>query len=490
MNILLVSPKTPDTFWSFAHALPFVAKRSANPPLGLLTVAAMLPARWNLRLVDLDVERLRDDEIRWADFVFLGGMIVHRASAHEVARRCQQLQRTVIAGGALFTTGHEEFPEVEHFVLGECEEVIDALVEDLETGHLLPFYHADHFPSLDRTPVPRWDLIDLHRYATMPIQFSRGCPHDCEFCDVIVMNGRIPRTKSIPQVLAELDALCSQGWRGTVFFVDDNFIGKRARARELLRALIAWRKEHHVASKFLTEATVDLAEDPELLSLMVDAGFEQVFLGIETPELESLRECHKLQNTRRDLIESIDAIQEAGLEVMGGFIVGFDHDRPDIFERQFAFIQRAGVVTAMVGVLTALPRTRLYHRLREEGRLLAESTGNNTEALCNFVPRMGRDTVEQGYRELMRRLYEPTAFYRRVRAFLQRRPARRTRQRISGSDLHALVRSVWVLGLRERGRRAYWRFVGDVLLHHRDQFGVAMTAAIHGHHFRKVAARL
>lgn len=490
MNILLVSPKTPDTFWSFSHALPFVAKRSANPPLGLLTVAAMLPAPWHLRLVDLDVERLRDDEIRWADYVFLGGMIVHRDSAHEVARRCRQLERTVIAGGALFTTGHDAFAEIEHFVLGECEETIEALVADLEAGRPQPFYRAAHFPSLDRTPVPRWDLIDLRRYATMPIQFSRGCPHDCEFCDVIVMNGRAPRTKSIPHVLAELDALHAHGWRGTIFFVDDNFIGKRARARELLRALIEWRREHQAASKFLTEATVDLAEDPELLALMVKAGFEQVFLGIETPELESLRECHKLHNTRRGLIESIDTIQEAGLEVMGGFIVGFDHDGADIFERQFAFIQRAGVVTAMVGVLTALPRTRLYHRLHEEGRLLAESTGNNTEALCNFVPRMGRDAVEQGYRELMRRLYEPTAFYRRVDAFLQRRPARRTRRNLSRSDLHALVRTVWVLGLRERGRRAYWRFVGDVLLHHRDQFGVAITAAIHGHHFRKVAARL
>lgn len=490
MNILLVSPKTPATFWSYTHALPFVAKRSANPPLGLLTVAALLPTDWNKRLVDLDVEPLVDEQIRWADFVLLGGMIVHAESAHQIARRCRALQRPVIAGGPLFTTGHERFPEIEHFVIGEAEELIGDLVDDMRRGSLAAHYRSDRFPPLERTPVPLWDLIDLDDYATMPVQFSRGCPHDCEFCDVIVMNGRIPRTKSPSQILSELDDLRRRGWQGAVFFVDDNFIGDRRRARELLGALIAWREVHVTRMSFLTEATVELAREPEILDLMVRAGFEKVFLGIETPEEESLRECHKVQNLRSGLLESIHTIQKAGLEVMGGFIVGFDHDRPDIFDRQFRFIQRAGVATAMVGILTALPRTRLYQRLRAEGRLLAESRGDNTQAWCNFVPRLGREEVEQGYRDLMRKLYEPTAFYGRARTFLSLHRSRRRHQRLGLAELRAVLRSMWVLGLREHGRRAYWSFLGDVLLHHRDRFGLAIATAIHGHHFRKLARAL
>ena len=489
MNILLVSPKTPATFWSFAHALPFVSRRSTNPPLGLLTVAGMLPTDWDLRLVDLDVEELDDATILRADHVFLGGMIVHRESAREVARRCRRLGRTVIAGGALFLSNREDFPEIDHFVVGEAEELIEELVEDLERGSPKPLYEAEGFPSLERTPVPRWDLLCMDRYATMPIQFSRGCPFDCEFCNVIEMNGRKPRTKQPARFLAELDALFGAGWRGDVFVVDDNFIGKRQRARELLRALIDWQEQRGHPLRFLTEASVDLASDPALLALMVRAGFDKVFVGIETPDPICLRESHKLQNTGTDLGEAIRTLQEAGLEVMGGFIVGFDHDRPDVFERQFAFIQQSGVVTAMVGILTALPRTRLYRRLAREGRLLAESRGNNTEALCNFVPRLGRDTVERGYRELMRRLYDPQAYYRRARVFLRRHRAR-PRPLHGSRDLRAFLRAMWVLGVREKGRRAYWAFLLSVLLRRPRQLAMAVSVAIHGHHFRKVAASL
>jgi radical SAM superfamily enzyme YgiQ (UPF0313 family) len=449
----------------------------------------MLPPEWTTRLVDLDVEPLPDSAIRWADVVFLSGMIVHQESAHEIAHRCRALDRRLVAGGPLFTTNHQQFPEIDHFVLGEAEDVVEELVGDLRSGAPRRFYRAEGFPDIARTPIPRWELADLRRYAMMPVQFSRGCPHDCEFCDVIELNGRIPRTKSPDQVIAELDALQEQGWGGDVFIVDDNFIGKRSRARALLEALIEWRARTTVRMRFLTEATITLAEDPVLLSLMVRAGFYKVFLGIETPELESLRECHKIQNTRSDLVESIRRIQAAGLEVMGGFIVGFDHDGPDIFERQFTFIQRAGVVTAMVGILTALPRTRLYQRLKKEGRLLAESAGNNTQARCNFVPVLGRERLERGYRELMQRLYEPRAYYRRARTLLRQcRP--RTRSRVNLTDLRALARSMWILGFQERGRRDYWRFLTTVLIHHRQQFGVAVELTIHGHHFRKLAASL
>jgi radical SAM superfamily enzyme YgiQ (UPF0313 family) len=490
MNVLLLSPKTPDTFWSFAHALPFVAKRACLPPLGLLTVAGMLPEAWDLRLVDLDVEPLSDAEIDAADVVFLSGMIVHRESAHDIARRCRERGRTVIAGGPLFTTGHEEFVEIDHFVLGEAEGVVDRLVRDLQAGTLRHIYRCDDFPSLDATPPPRWDLLEFRRYASMSLQFSRGCPHDCEFCDVVVMNGHVPRTKPVERLIAELDALVLAGWSGSVFFVDDNFIGHRGKARAFLRALVDWRERRGVQIEFFTEATVDLAERPELMELMTRAGFRKVFLGIETPEVDSLRECRKLQNTRRDLAESIRRIQNAGLEVMGGFIVGFDHDAPDVFETQFAFIQRTGVVTAMVGLLTALPRTRLYQRLKREGRLLAESRGNNTEAFCNFVPRLDRGMLEQGYRDLMARLYDPRVFYDRARAFLREYRPRSAGPRVTWTETRALLRSMWVLGLRDRGRRAYWGFLVHAGLRHPRAFGTAVTLAIYGHHFRRVARNL
>ncbi len=490
MNVLLVSPRTPDTFWSFKHALPFISKKSTLPPLGLLTVAAMLPARWKVKLVDLDVSSLGDDEIRWADFVMVGGMIVHRDSAAEIARRARGLGRTVIGGGPLFTTGHENFPEIGHFVLGEAEGIMDRVVRDMEAGTLAPVYEDANRPSLAGTPVPRWDLIDLSNYAGMSVQFSRGCPFNCEFCDIIVMNGRVPRTKSPAQVVAELDALRARGWDGEVFLVDDNFIGNKRLVKELLRELIAWRRRTRSRMEFFTEASVNLADDPELLELLTSAGFRRVFLGIETPHLESLQECSKAQNTRGDLVAAVRRIQRAGIEVMGGFIVGFDHDPPDIFERQFDFIQRSGIVTAMVGILTALPQTRLYQRLAAEGRLLGESSGNNTEACLNFLPKIGREDLVEGYRRLVRALYEPEAFYARVSRFLTESRHSGPRPRVGVRQVQALVKSVWRLGVRSPGRRPYWRFLGATMLRRPGSLTTAITLTIYGHHFRRVAETL
>ena len=242
MNVLLISPRTPDTFWSFKHVLRFVSKRSTFPPLGLLTVAAMLPREWSLKVVDLNVSRLPDAELRAADVVMISAMLVHEASVREVTARCAALNKRVIAGGPLFTTGHESFPEIEHFVLGEAEELMPQLVADLEAGCVKKIYRADTRPSIALSPVPRWDLIDLRNYVTMAVQFSRGCPFDCEFCDIIVMNGRVPRTKSPAQVIAELEVLRARGWKDMVFLVDDNFIGNKVRTRELLREMIAWRE--------------------------------------------------------------------------------------------------------------------------------------------------------------------------------------------------------------------------------------------------------
>jgi len=490
MKVLLVFPRSPDTFWSFKHVLPFVSKRAAFPPLGLLTVAAMLPVDWELRLVDTNVAQLAERDIEWADWVMLSGMIVQKDSAREIARRCAALQRPVIAGGPLFTTGHADFPEIAHFVLGEAEGVIRELVEDMRAGTVKAAYRAGTYPDVDTTPVPRWDLVDLRHYVTMPVQFSRGCPFDCEFCDIVAMYGRVPRTKAPQRVVAELEALRRAGWRDMVFIVDDNFIGNKRRVRELLHALVEWRERTGPAMGFLTEASVNLADEEELLELMVRAGFKKVFLGLETPVPESLAESRKVQNKKRDLVEVVRVIQGAGLEVMGGFIVGFDSDPLDIFRRQFEFIQKSGVVTAMVGLLTALPQTRLYARLAREGRILADSVGDNTAAVLNFIPRLDRARLFAGYRELMILLYSPENYYRRVRAFLAHWQPRGPSLRLGGHDVRAFLRSLWTLGVARRGRIAFWRLFWSTLLARPRKFRAAMELAIVGFHFRTVAERL
>ena len=490
MKVLLVYPSTPETFWSLKHVLRFVSKRAVFPPLGLLTVAAMLPADWQLKLVDLNVNRLTDDDLRWADYVMLSAMIVHKTSVSEIVSRCRRLGTPIIAGGPLFTTGHAAFPDIDHFVLGEAEEIMPHVIEDMCRGTVRPTYTASSRPDIKHVPTPRWDLIDLRRYVTMSVQFSRGCPFDCEFCDIIVMNGRVPRTKSPSQLVAELEELRLRGWQDMVFVVDDNFIGNKRQAKLLLRELIQWRMQTGTKMGFMTEASANLADDAELCDLMVRAGFKKVFVGFETPSLESLKECRKLQNCRRDLVETVRILQRAGLEVMGGFIVGFDSDPIDIFQRQFEFIQRSGVATAMVGLLTALPETRLYRRLTDEGRIETESTGNNTEAALNFRPRLDREYLVNGYRELMKELYRPRNYYQRIRTFLENHRPQGPRLRISWAEVQAFLKSLWLLGFWHRGRLAYWQFCISTLLRRPRLFPVAVELAIIGYHFRRVASQL
>jgi radical SAM superfamily enzyme YgiQ (UPF0313 family) len=490
MNILLISPATPETFWSFRHVLRLVRRKTTFPPLGLLTVAAMLPREWNIRLIDLDVSSLQDADIDWADWVFLSGMIIHADSCRAVAERCAARGTPVIGGGPLFTTGSDQFPEIGHFVLGEAEHVMGQLVADMAASTVRRCYQSEEKPDLARTPIPRWDLIQLRDYAMMSVQFSRGCPFDCEFCDIVAMYGRIPRVKTPEQILRELDALLEAGWRESVFIVDDNFIGHRTKAKALLRALIDWRRRRKIPIPFTTEASLNLVDDDELLQLMVDAGFKKVFFGIETPVAESLAECGKAPNTGRDLTAAVRKIQRAGIEVMGGFIVGFDSDQPNVFERQLSFIQESGIVTAMVGLLNALPKTRLFARLTAEGRILRQTTGDNLDGVLNFIPALDRDVLVEGYRSLVKRLYAPRAYYQRALTFLgnYRRGGPKTRP--SRSDLMAFLRSLWVLGVRSRGRRAYWSYVLRSLLFHRRRFAEAMNLAILGHHYRRIAAAL
>jgi radical SAM superfamily enzyme YgiQ (UPF0313 family) len=490
MNILLVYPQNPDTFWSFKHVLRFVSKRSTFPPLGLLTVAAMLPPDWNLKLVDLNVERLKDSDLRWADYVMISAMIVHRSSVNEIVGRCRAMGKRIIAGGPLFTTGYQEFPAIQHFVLGEAEDLMAELVRDMVAGAVRHTYSAPNRPNVTQVPKPRWDLIDFKHYVTMAVQFSRGCPFDCEFCDIIIMNGRVPRTKTPEQLIGELELLRLQGWKDMVFIVDDNFIGDKKRTKALLREMIAWRERVRPRMGFFTEASVNLADDAELCELMAKAGFKKVFVGIETPIAESLQECHKLQNKGRDLVASIQTLQRAGMEVMGGFIVGFDNDQQDIFKRQFEFIQKSGVVTAMVGLLQALPQTKLYQRLKREGRLESAATGNNTEAVLNFKTKLNREFLQNGYRELMNKLYEPKVYYQRIRTFLENHRPQGPSLRVSPSDLRAFVKSFWMLGIVERGRHNYWRFFWSTLLRRPHQLRWAIELAVVGYHFRRIARRL
>jgi radical SAM superfamily enzyme YgiQ (UPF0313 family) len=489
MKILLVNPEFPDTYWSFRHALPFEGKRCAFPPLGLLTVSALLPPAWERRLVDLNVQRLKDADLEWADMVFATAMLAQKESLREVVQRAKKMGKRVVLGGPYVTSTIEELPDADCIFRGEAERTLPQFVEDVARGEMKRIYQASERPALAETPIPDFALANLKRYSAMSVQYSRGCPFSCEFCDIIEIYGRIPRTKSNQQILAEFDALKALGWRGTLFIVDDNFIGNKQRTRALLRELIEWRRTRPGIG-FFTEASMNLADDPELCALMVEAGFKKVFVGIETPSVESLEECHKLQNRNRDLVASVHTLQRAGLEVMAGFIVGFDSDKSDIFRRQFEFIQRSGVAMAMVGLLNALPQTRLWQRLKREGRLEAESTGNNTDAALNFKPKLNRDFLQSGYRELVRKLYEPRNYYQRIRTLLKSHRPTGPRLHLSWADIVACLKSFWVLGVWHRGRVGYWRLFWGTLIRHPRQFPHVIELVILGYHFRRVANSL
>lgn len=488
MNVLLVYPRYPDTFWGFRHALKFIARKAAYPPLGLLTVAALLPRGWQRRLVDLNVRALEDRDLDWADCVFVSAMDVQQESAHQVTARCRQRGKRMVAGGPLFTTRHDEFPEVDHFVLGEAEGLMAQLAVDLEKGKAQRFYGSEEKPDIRKSPMPAWELIKPRNYANLTVQYSRGCPFDCEFCDIALLNGRLPRTKDASQLIAELEAARRLGCSGTVFIVDDNFIGNRKKLKaEVLPAISDWMKEKRYPFTLFTQASIDMADDEELLTLMTDAGFDRVFVGIETPNAESLEECHKRQNGHRDLVASVRTLQNHGLEVQGGFIIGFDSDPSSIFESQIRFIQQSGIVTAMVGLLRAQRGTRLYKRLKEQDRLIGEASGDNTDLSLNFIPAMKRETLIDGYRRVLTTIYSPRNYYARIATFLrEHRPAGRGRGKLRGTHVLGLLSSVWYIGIREKGRVYYWRLLTRTLLRQPRSFPLAVSLAVYGYHFRKL----
>jgi len=486
MRILLVYPEFPDTFWSFKHALRFIRKKAASPPLGLLTVSALLPPEWEKRLGDLNVTNLTSNDLAWADYVFISAMIVQRDAARALIDRCKQFGVKVVAGGPLFTMEHAQFPEVDHFVLNEAELTLPLFLEDLANGHAQPLYATSEYPDIHHTPAPMWQLVNFKNYDTFSIQFSRGCPFSCDFCNVTALLGHRPRTKTATQIIAELDSLYALGWRKSIFFVDDNFIGNKKQIKaEILPALIEWRKGK-TGMPFSTEVSINLVDDPELLNLMTHAGFDTVFVGIETPNEGSLAECSKNQNKGRDLVESVKQLQRAGLQVQGGFIVGFDNDPPSIFQQQIDFIQKSGIVTAMVGLLQAPPGTRLYERLRKEGRLVNEMSGDNVDGSTNIIPKMGLESLQEGYRKLLAQIYAPKFYYERVRTFLREYHPPEIRLHLDTQYFLALWRSIYRLGIRGVERVQYWRLFFWTLFHHPRLFPLAITLAIMGFHFRQV----
>jgi len=489
MNILLVYPKYPETFWSFKHILKFVSKKAAFPPLGLLTVAALLPDEWDKRLIDVNVNELQDQQIAWADMVLISAMLVQAESAQEIIHQCKLLGKTVIVGGPAATTQHDRFTGVDHFVLNEAEITLPMFLSDWAKGNVKPIYTCTDRPDIKQTPLPQWSLITLSDYVTMPVQYSRGCPFNCEFCDIIELYGQKSRTKAPEQMVQEMQSLYDMGWRNDVFIVDDNFIGNKVNVKKMLSSLIKWQKEHHYPFTFTTETSVNLADDEELMQMMSSANFHKVFVGIETPNIDSLEECGKYQNVSRDLEAAVKTIQQNGMQVTGGFIIGFDSDTESIFDTQIRFIQKVGIVTAMVGLLNALPQTRLWHRLQAEGRLLGESTGENTDASINFIPTMAREKLLAGYQKILGTLYSPKHYYARINTFISNYHPR-VKARISLQDLTSGARSIWYIGILSKARFLYWKLIVRTCIKKTKALPIAIELAIYGLHFEKVSERI
>jgi radical SAM superfamily enzyme YgiQ (UPF0313 family) len=487
-KILLVYPQFPTTFWSFDYALKFISKKAGMTPLGLITIAAMLPPTWEKKLVDMNTAHLKDKDILWADYVFISAMDIQKKSARDVIDRCKTLGVKTVAGGPLFSCDESEFDDVDHILINEGELTLPAFLEDIKAGSPKHIYNIQGYPDMSKSPLPSWELLDLKKYACVNIQYSRGCPFNCEFCNITSLFGHTPRTKSQEQILEELEIIYEKGWRGGVFFVDDNFIGNRKKLKEeILPALIKWMESKHHPFSFLTEVSINIADDEELMRLMVRAGFKTVFIGIETVDDNSLTECNKMQNKNRDLLQCVKKIQNFGLQVQGGFIVGFDSDTPQIFDKMIKFIQESGIVTAMVGMLNAPKRTQLYDRLSKEGRISSDFNGNNTDLSTNIVPKMNISTLIKGYKNIVSTIYSPKYYYERVANFLKEyKPLNLGKPHFSFSNLGAFLKANFRLGFIGKERKQYWSLFFWSLFRKPVFFPMAITFSIYGFHFRKI----
>ncbi|MEJ2661116.1 MAG: B12-binding domain-containing radical SAM protein [Desulfobacteraceae bacterium] len=485
---LLVYPEVPkNTYWSFSHTLKFINKKSAMPPLGLITVAALFPDGYDLKLVDMNVERLTEGHLRWADTVFISAMIVQKESFEKVVALCNRHGTPVVAGGPYATSCYPDITGVDHFVLGEAEPVFADFLSDYARGRAEKVYRCSKRPDLSQSVLPRFDLLKLKSYANMCVQYSRGCPFKCEFCDIWPVYGNKARVKPAEMTIAELQTLYDHGWRGPIFIVDDNFIGNQRKVKsQLLPALMDWQQANGRPFQLFTEASINMAEDPELLTAMNAAGFNEVFIGIETPKKESLEEAGKNQNLKVDMLEAVRTIQRYGMEVNAGFILGFDHDTHEIFKDQAAFIQQAGIPKAMVGLLTALPGTRLYQRLQAEGRILNLASGNNTHLMgTNFMTKMDTSQLIAGYQKLLEQLYgrRLKTYFQRCNLLLDTICERADFSRKIGvQEIAVLFKSLIQQSLGPYGLR-YIRFVSRNLLKNRHLFPEVVRLALQGHHF-------
>lgn len=488
MKILLVYPEYPETFWGFQHALKFISKKAAIPPLGLLTIASMLECEHELKLVDMNINPLKDKDILWADYVFISAMVTQRDSTEKVIKRCNNLKAKMAAGGPLFSSLYEEFSEVDHFLLNETEITLPLFLKDLKNGNPKKIYISSEKPDIETVSVPKWDLITIDDYARMALQFSRGCPFDCEFCNIAALNGRTPRIKSAKQFMRELNSLYDAGWRSSIFVADDNFIGNKVKVKELLKELIKWRKEKRYKGTFMTQVSINLADDEELLMLMRDAGFSSVFIGLETPSKEGLKECGKHHNQNRSMVDDIKKIHNYGMEVYGGFIVGFDSDNETIFERQLKFIQETGIVVAMVGLLNAYPGTKLYNRLKNEKRLTEQSTANNTDFTINFVPKMDKDFLINEYRKLLLSLYDVENYYNRIFNFLKDYK-RHTSGKITRNFIIGFFKEIWYLGILDKNRFYFWKMFLTCLFKYPKTLPKTLMQAAYFAHFEKIFSK-
>ncbi|AGY57293.1 B12-binding domain-containing radical SAM protein [Gloeobacter kilaueensis] len=489
MNVLLFSPIFPKTFWSFERVLNLIGRKVLLPPLGLVTVAAMLPRHWSLRLVDRNVRAETEADWQWADLILISAMMVQKEDFLHLIGEGVRRGKKVAVGGPYPTSmpTDAERAGAHYLVLDEGELTIPMFIAALERGEQSGTFRAAEKPDITATPVPRFDLLELSAYDSMSVQFSRGCPFQCEFCDIIVLYGRKPRTKTPEQLLAELQALVDLGWDRSVFVVDDNFIGNQRNVKRMLKALIPWMQQRGFPFRFTTEASVNLAEDAELMELMVEAGFDSVFLGIETPDEESLNLTQKFQNNRKPLSESCRQITQAGLRLLAGFIIGFDGEKSGAGERIVRFVEQTAIPDAMFSMLQALPGTALWSRLEREDRLVDVGDGMNQSTLMNFVPTRPIDQIAEEYVQAFWELYEPARFIRRCYRHaleLGMPKGKRPFKLPALPEMRGLLQIVWLQGVqRARTRRLFWAQLWDLLRRNPQALGAYLTVCAHGEHF-------
>lgn len=466
MRVLLLYPQFPSSFWSFEKALELVDRKAMLPPLGLVTVAAILPQTWEFKLVDRNTHTMTEADWAWAELVILSGMIVQKADLLYLIQEAKQRGKQVAVGGPYATALPQEVEAAgaDYLVLDEGEITLPLFVEAIQHGQSAGVFRAPNGtkPDVSTTPIPRFDLLDFNAYDSMSIQFSRGCPFQCEFCDIIVLYGRKPRTKTPQQLIAELERLYELGWRRAIFMVDDNFIGNKRNVKLLLKELKPWMAAHGYPFRFSTEASVDLAQDQELMDLMVDCNFNAVFLGIETPDEASLALTQKFQNTRDSLSDAVDAIVRSGLRVMAGFIIGFDGEKPGAGDRIVRFVEQTTIPMAMFSMLQALPDTALWHRLKKEDRLRSESANINQTTLMNFVPTRPLEEIAREYVDAFWKLYDPVNYLDRTYHHFLKMGAPRSRavfRQVNWVSIRALLTICWRQGVLRKTRWKFWRYL-------------------------------